>query len=52
VENPANPASAALAAVRIRRLRRGHLMDYMGKGNNADRFSDRDFLALSVTRKF
>jgi Protein of unknown function (DUF1302) len=25
---------------------------YLGKGNNADRFSDRDFLAFSVTRKF
>jgi uncharacterized protein DUF1302 len=25
---------------------------YLGKGNNADRFSDRDFVALSVTRKF
>jgi hypothetical protein len=25
---------------------------YLGKGNNADRFSDRDFVAFSLTRKF
>jgi hypothetical protein len=25
---------------------------YLGKGSNADRFSDRDFVAFSVTRKF
>jgi hypothetical protein len=25
---------------------------YLGKGNNADRFSDRDFVAFSLTKKF
>ena len=25
---------------------------YLGKGNNADRFSDRDFVAFSMTKKF
>jgi hypothetical protein len=25
---------------------------YLNKGNNADRFSDRDFVAFSLTKKF
>jgi hypothetical protein len=25
---------------------------FLGKGNNADRFSDRDFVSLSLTKKF
>jgi hypothetical protein len=25
---------------------------FLGKGSNADRFSDRDFVAFSLTKKF
>jgi hypothetical protein len=25
---------------------------FLGKGNDADRFSDRDFVSFSLTRKF
>jgi len=31
---------------------RASYRSYLGKGNNADRFTDRDFVSFSLTQKF